>query len=133
MEITEWTIYWITRLDTINTALRGCAIAFGIFGTLGIILSIILGLAAKTCTTEDDRKFNAAVNCTIRPMARILFLLFILFLSLYNLTPSTKEMCAIKVIPIVARDEQVQQLPQKMVNLADEWIEELRPQKDKQK
>ena len=36
-------------------------------------------------------------------------------------------MCAIKVIPLVANDETVQELPSKVVELADEWLDELRP------
>ena len=41
--------------------------------------------------------------------------------------PTTKEMCAIKLVPMIANDEQVQELPNKVVDLANEWLDELKP------
>lgn len=44
--------------------------------------------------------------------------------------PTTKEYCAIKVIPAIANNQQVQELPNKVIELANEWMEELKPKKD---
>ena len=39
-------------------------------------------------------------------------------------------MCAIKAIPVIVNNEQVQELPNKVVELANEWIDELKPNKE---
>ena len=51
--------------------------------------------------------------------------------SAVTLLPTTKQMAALivvpKVISAVAESETIQKLPAKVLNLANEWIEELSP------
>jgi len=50
------------------------------------------------------------------------------------LTPSTKEMAFILVAPklydAVSKNKDLQEMPSKVVTLANEWLEELRPEKE---
>jgi len=42
--------------------------------------------------------------------------------------PTTKEYCAIKAIPMIVNNDEVQEIPDKVLELATEWIEELKPE-----
>lgn len=44
------------------------------------------------------------------------------------LLPSTKEMAVIYVVPKVINNQSVQQLPNKLLHLSSEWLDELRPE-----
>jgi len=46
--------------------------------------------------------------------------------------PTTKQACAIYVIPRIVNNKEVQELPEKVVDLANEWLEELKPKKKEQ-
>jgi hypothetical protein len=45
--------------------------------------------------------------------------------------PTTKQMAVIMVAPKVINNEQVQKLPNQVLELANEWLEELKPKGDK--
>jgi len=128
--ITESQIYWITRLDSINVALEVLSIAFGVVGSLGLIMSIIGYFANKVDEQyEQNAKFIPICKRCIWYSVGVLLLTFICAAGLTFL-PTTKEMCAIKIIPVIANNEGVQELPQKAVELANEWMEELKPKKN---
>jgi fumarate reductase subunit C len=112
--ITESQIYWITRLDYFRR----------FTGLGGSILVVFTGffLAISIAALMDGEK----VKWLVKLLTTVVTIgLISLIASLF--IPTTKEMCAIKLIPLMSKDEQVQTLPKKFVNLADEWIEELRP------
>ena len=37
-----------------------------------------------------------------------------------------KEMCVIKVLPIITQDREIQKLPSKVVEIVNDWLDELR-------
>ena len=110
MEITESTIYWITRLDGINVA-------------LGVLLAVTTVMGSLVCligSLEEEWAF-------IRRFApKAVAITLVLTLALVFI-PTTKEICAIKVIPVIVNDDSVQKIPGDIAELAHEWLEELRP------
>ena len=68
---------------------------------------------------------NVAMVCSKLCVCSIV-LKSIVGLSL-SLIPTTKEMCAIIVIPKIANSEPVQEIGSGIVDLAREWINEIRP------
>jgi len=113
--ITGSEIYWITRLDGINFVF-----GVGLFlSSMVAVVALIAGIIAKANDDEDTAKIAERILCYLVPI--VLFSMIGLVF-----TPTTKQMCAIKVIPMVANNEKVQELPEKVVDLADEWLEELR-------
>lgn len=44
--------------------------------------------------------------------------------------PTTKEMCVIKAIPMLVNNDEVQEIPEKVLELATEWLDELKPNKE---
>lgn len=120
--ITESTIYWITRLDYVQGFFIGLAI---ITGVLTGVLNFVLGCNWDSCWEKE--------KVTAFKWFKKSFLLWIIVaLSAFTacLIPNTKEMCAIKIIPVMVNDPNVQELPKSLVGLANEWIEELKPVKN---
>ena len=106
--ISPWTVYLISRLDPISAActwisivcLSSCAL-YLMFGFLdnGEVPRVHRGLWALIVF--------AGLGC-----------MFI---------PTTKEACAIYLIPKIANNESVQEIGIDIKTLAREWLEELRP------
>lgn len=103
MTITQFQMYLITSLDAFMTAF----IMFGIVGAFVV----------------------AMIGCEYR---RVFWFMPIPLISIVLgvLTPSTKQMAAILIVPAIVNNEEVQKLPNSILGLADEWLEELRPGKD---
>lgn len=113
MEITESTIYWITRLDSIKAVMQ-----------LGLLFASILPVfvAMLSAMLDEENKMTRRLK-TILPISCVLFL--IAASSVF--VPTTKEMCAIKAIPIIVNDKSVKNIPANVAELANDWIKELSP------
>ena len=113
MEITESTIYWITRLDGLRIAVGVFLAALFLFGAIWLIVSFA------------DNELDTIKKHRWKLLVPIIFLT-----GLLVFIPTTKEMCAIKVIPLVVNDETVREIPKDIADLAHEWLDELRPKKE---
>lgn len=119
--ITESTVYWITRMDYLQ---RG-TLTIGIMLFVIAVLWLVVASCARANAHKDDKP-ELNKHLIIAAIAACLFL----SLGIGGLfIPNTKEMCAIKIIPIVANNEETQELPNKVMELVNEWIEELKPVK----
>lgn len=116
--ITPTLIYWITRLELVNRAL-GCTAGFS---GLCFVAGLWYYLMSTTEGWEDDAK--RAVRLATRE-----FVALAVSTVLYILTPTTREMAAILVIPKIANSETVAEIGDGVKTLAVEWLEELRPNK----
>ena len=132
--ITPTAMYWLTRLDGIHDfsilltiiLLLGTAICF----PLGNILA---GEKKDYYTTEEEaaryRKIgNRLLSCTKWCVAA-----WIVSVSSLLFLPTTKEMAAILIVPKVANSESVQQLGDGILDLANQWLDELAPKKEANK
>lgn len=109
--ITAAQLYWITRLD-------GLCILFGVCAWLALLASLFfLTSVYGDGREEHKRAVLVAFGCTT------------VFVFLAIFTPTTKEAAAIYLIPKIANNEKVKEIPSKFLSLADEWLEELRPKK----
>ena len=110
--ITETTLYWITRLDNIN--------AFLVFFTLLsiIVAAVFLVNWIHPESTGDERRLGRFGFLLVIPF------FFVLSLGLVFL-PTTKEMCAIKVIPALANNEKIRGIGDKALTFANEWMDGL--------
>lgn len=115
MELSGWTIYWVTRLDNIRSVL--------LLITTGSVISIIIAMISRVESGEKQYTKFAILFASATIVAA----------SVIMLIPSSKEMAAILIIPKLTQNEQVQKIPGKLLTLADEWMEELRPEKEKKK
>lgn len=97
--ITESMMYWITRLDGINS-----------LGTTGILMSVAVAVIyvcifmnmADGDNEEVVRLWNLKGNKKFR---RWVYALFALSIATVTFVPSTKEMAMIYAVPAIARSD----------------------------
>ena len=100
MNISPWTVYWITRLDII----------LGISAFLMCVLAVIF----VVWLIEAGER--------IVPAMKFLLIPFILLLIILTCLPSTKDMAAIIIIPKIVNSEKVERVGDYMYDAAIEWI-----------
>lgn len=127
--ITGWEIYWFTRLDPLRDLT-------GMTAVVGLVLSFLMFLlypAFCDIFEYDEDKRRKSLTWTARLQIAV-FSTTVLCAFTHALTPTTREMAAIKVIPMITDSGSVQKLGDvgdNMLDLANEWIRELKPKKDK--
>lgn len=110
--LTSMDMYWLTRLDSLNTWLWIVVIISG-------LASMVAVLAAMIATATRDR---CAVY--LRRIAKYVVTVFFVFGTGSVLVPTTKEMVAIYVVPAIANNEQVRSIPDTALKLADEYLKQ---------
>lgn len=106
MEITESTIYWITRMDGIHDFLIGLCIITGILAVL-----ILITLFSTFMVYEGKEEFHPAMKFELRAFL-IGIVLFVVFFLASVFIPTTKEMALIKILPAISNSRFVsEELP----------------------
>ena len=111
--ITETGMYWLTRLD----AIRDLLVLF-----MFISGSTVFAAVASILFDDDNDKARAVAIC-------LALFVFVASCAVRTFIPSTREMCAIVVVPKIANNEKLEQFGDKAYNLAIEWMDELKPNK----
>ena len=118
--ITSTQIYWLLMLDGIKDYIGFTSIFIGFAAVIALIVGILLTANAADCDTSIKKWWIGA------PIG--MFILSSLILLGGALTPNTKQMAIILVAPKIVNNEQVQKFPNQLMVLANEWLEELRPE-----
>ena len=100
MNISPWTVYWITRLDII----------LGISAFLACVLVVIF----VVWLIEAGER--------IVPAMKFLLIPFIILWIILTCLPSTKDMAAIILIPKIANNEKVERVSDYMYDAAIKWL-----------
>ena len=122
--ITQTQMYWLTRLDALDALV--CCIGVTFF-----VLSLVLGIIGGVILAEygfEERGCGIGKRLHHKWLPLCMAVSFACALTA-SLIPSTKEMAAIIVIPRIANSEKVQDVGNRLYDLAGEWAEELRPKK----
>lgn len=122
--ITQMQMYWLTRLDALDALV--CCIGVTFF-VLSLVLGII-GMVIRVDYSYEERRYGTGKRLHHKWMPLCIAVSFVSALTA-SLIPSTKEMAAIIVIPKIANSEKVQDVGNRLYDLAVEWAEELRPKK----
>ena len=127
--ITESAIYWITRMDFLHGLASGVSIVFVVLVLAWLVASAICHIV-NSINMADGERFNSKEffplsRKSLRRSIPCFLLSWVLVIGA-GLIPTTKEMCAIKAIPVIVNNEQVQEMPNKVLELANEWINELK-------
>ena len=116
--ITSWDIYWITRLDELNAF-------FGIIGAFLIMGGLLLHIPGAIDEWGERAKKKLKIGIAIG----VVFCLVVSFL------PTTKEVCAIYLIPKVANSEKIKGIGGKGLDLMEaklsEWINDINEKENK--
>lgn len=122
MEITSWDIYWITRLDKVYCFFT----VFFILCAISIFIALVIWFQ---CQMDED---NPLAVPTIKGFLKKTCIGLFTGLLLWVFIPSTKQAAAILVLPKIINNQQLQQIPDKVMQLGLEWLEELKPTKAKE-
>ena len=115
--ITETTMYWVTRLDNF----LGLAIFGLIIGLLMVGATTIVSVVNYTNAETDDLWCKRT-----RWLVRIGVVLICASMLVMTFVPSTKEMCAIKIVPALANDTDIRELKAEAVKTAKDWLVSIR-------
>jgi len=129
--MTPFQVYFITRLDDIKELLGGVITTCLVLGTVGsiVLTGVYMTLVEPPRSSEDSIKLTKRML----KICSMILLPAALVLSVAGaLLPSTKQMAAIVVIPSIVNNDHIQALPNKLLRLADDWIEELSPKTPKE-
>lgn len=125
--ITAWQIYLITRLD----ALIGVSVVILIFTGLVIIVTLVKWQTYSDNYDWKDNKENLVP--IFKKWLKIEFALLIMSLFVIVTIPTSKEAAAILIIPKIANNEHVQNIPNKTLELVekqlDQWIQNIEKKK----
>lgn len=123
--ITPMQIYWLTRLDHVHAVLAVTFVLL-VLSTIGILIA---GGVMQDCafTEETNKRGKKFVGKTPFMAAA-----FVVTLLVDALIPATREMAAILIVPRIVNNEKVQTVGNQLYDLAVEWMEELRPAKNKE-
>lgn len=124
--MSEFEIYLITRLDSIVIFLTITVI-------ISIVTAIIIGVMA-ILSAEEVGEIDIKENSRYYRSWRSLIKWFKVFLS-YSIIglllgifiPSTKDYIAMRVVPIVLNDEEVQKIPEEFIAFIRGWMKENTP------
>lgn len=137
--MSAWELYLFIKLDAIIALATTLMTPCYIIGTLTLIAWLVLWVVPYSSeqerTSTEIQKLKVQCKNIRRPIFKILLCTFIVWLPLRlasTLLPTTKEMAIIYVVPKIINNEIVSKIPDKLLNLSSEWIEELRPKNVKQ-
>lgn len=99
MNITSWELYWILKLDDIR-------IAFFAISLISLILALFVGVAWFVVATGLFS--NKEVVNTLRRAISVLTTSMIISAVVAIFIPTTAQMAAIKVVPMITNTEFVQ-------------------------
>lgn len=114
MNVTPWTIYWITRLDAISM--------------IGAVL-LVVGMISGALTTafylvamfnQDDGAIS------LRPAVRTLWAVAAAGAVIGMFVPDSKEAAAIVLVPKMANSETVQNMNEGLKLLTEKWLVDLK-------
>lgn len=123
-------IYWITRLDTINTIL---IITF-IISLVGLLVSLIVYYCANGQSIHDkhhgydrDSEENREYANTAMKSIRYFIPIFSIITVLLVLVPTTKQALLIYgvggTIDYLKQNPTAKQIPDKCINALDKWVD----------
>jgi len=131
--MTALELYLFIKLDAIialaSTLMTPCYIV-GILSLITWLVLWVIPYGGEDVPAKEVKELEVQCKNIRRPIFKILLWAFIVWLPLRLITsllPSTKEMAIIYVVPKVINNEKISMIPDKLLNLSSEWIEELRP------
>lgn len=124
MTLSAWDIYLVTRMDL----LRYLFIAMLVLSALGVAFfgCCWIDVCSSSWSSKEEAREKEAFAAK-----RIMKFFCPLLVGVFGviLTPSTKTLAAMIVLPAIVNSEAVQQIPGELTTLAREWLQELRPAK----
>ena len=140
MDITSWNIYWITRLDGVRDFFAVIMFLLGAALLAGWVCGIIFTNDFDNkrhkdyiVTNEDSYQDRCAndyrLGLKLLKSSVVGTIIFVLMFLSFSLIPTTKEMVAVCVIPSIANNEIVKEVPENTASFINEqlkkWIKDV--------
>lgn len=109
-------MYWLLKLDDIRASLTTFIFIFSLITSGAVILFI---------SAKMDYRAPEQLSRLSRRLIIIFLPLLIIVIGLKLFLPSTTQMAAIIVVPKVVNNEKVQQIPEKILDLANQKLDSL--------
>lgn len=141
--MTGWELYWILKLDDIRDLFHGLCVPFWVVavacGIVFAITNIARAVESGVYSTEKlHQDFLERMKRLSSLSAKIglpTVVVAIVLVGAKFLLPSTKQMAALVVVPkvsnVITQSETLKKMPAKILKLADDWVTELSPNKEK--
>jgi hypothetical protein len=123
--MTATQLYFLLKLDDFRSIIENLGLTALVLGGLAFILSLV-GKGVSSVNESDE--IAAGLKKIIKPSA-IVVVVGIIFMLFRAALPSTKQLAILYVVPPIVNNENIQKIPGKVLNLANEWLEELKPNK----
>ena len=105
-------------MDSINIVFQ-MVLTFSIIASIGLLVAILINKVEREHENVE----------MLLPIAKRAIITMVLAIIGVILTPTTKELCTVLLIPAIANNENVQGISEEFYNLAKEWMQELKPTK----
>jgi len=101
-------------------------------GVCILLYVVILMMVSSIIVSEGNDTFGEYYNNhTKKGMPVLIGIIGLIILIIGILIPTSKEMATIIVAPKIINNKSVQKLPQKVIDLAGAWLDELEPKSKK--
>ena len=119
MEITPFEIYLVMQLNSLCWLLLILCTVTGGVSVVSFINLLCISTTLRDSFEEERALFKRVLKTSV-PLS-------IVFLLLFVVTPSTKTVAAMYVIPNIVNNENVQKLPDEMLQLFQKSIKDMMP------
>jgi len=100
---------------------------------IGLAMGVFIIFLIVAYLNDDKMKPFKQILKPFKQILIILFIFFIPIVSIAILLPDTKQMCALLVVPKVINytmdNEEMKKMPDQIIKLGSEWLNELSPKK----
>lgn len=126
--LTSIDVWLLTRGDAIIKVSNDLVGPFGSIAFLGLITCLVL-TGIRCFMPKNERKgVNFKIPLLICWSLEIFLFFFVMFFNFAQmLVPTKSEMAAIILLPKLANNENINKIPSNIADLANEWINELKP------
>jgi len=119
--ITASEMYWLTRMDNISSTFVGLAVPFCVVCVISLAVYVIHSSILATTTKTDEREFFTIGSRIARRVAIPSAIIFMVCLLGWVFTPTTRELAAIKVVPMLATED-VKEDASELYDLTVDWM-----------
>ena len=124
MTLSAWDIYLVTRMDLLMVFF----IAVLVLSAVCVAFFACLWIDVRSSSWSSKEEAGEKEAFAAKRIMKFCCPLLVGALGVI-LTPSTKTLAAMIVLPAIVNSEAVQQIPGELTTLAREWLQELRPAK----
>ena len=116
-----WMMYLVLKLDDLVWGAQiFCTVCF----TITVICLIVFIISSIVGADSDCQEGVTHIKKAFIPMLKIFIPAAVVSFLLFVAIPTTKQAAAIYFVPKVLNNKQIQKMPNKLVTLANDWMDE---------